>query len=194
MQDQGSRTQLLLQKGENASTVLHALLHQLQEAYGVTRVVTTVSEVVLQTSRGGRPQVCRDGRIQLECNIGVKRWSVGREPNSWTAWTRRSRIWRCGWAPSMGPGRVLPSGRVGYGSGNEYFESVYLLSRLMRGHPGLAALCHNRTRRVSGPWDCRGEKLGALADARFSLAFETAARWPGVIGSRYPHVYNRRGD
>jgi hypothetical protein len=149
MQDQGSRTQLLLQKGENASTVLHALLHQLQEAYGVTRVVTTVSEVVLQTSRGGRPQMCQDGRIQLECNIGVTRWSVGREPNSWTAWTRRSRIWRCGWPPSMGPGRVLLSGRVGYGSGTEKLtmsisSPFYHLSRLMRGHPGLAALCHLR--------------------------------------------------
>jgi hypothetical protein len=74
----GSGTQLLLQRGENVSTVLHALLHQLQEAYGVTPVVTTVSEVVLQGSRGGRPQGCRDGHIELECNMGVTLWSVGR--------------------------------------------------------------------------------------------------------------------
>ena len=48
---------------------LHTLLHQLREACGVTRVVTTVSEAVLQTSaRRGRPQVCRDGQVQLACN------------------------------------------------------------------------------------------------------------------------------
>ena len=46
-------------KGENASTMLR-LLHQLQEAYGVTRVLTTVSEVVLQTSAcRSRPQGVR---------------------------------------------------------------------------------------------------------------------------------------
>jgi hypothetical protein len=61
------------------STVLHALLHQLREAHGVTRVVTTVSEAVLQTSaRGDWPQLCRDGHVQLECNMGVTRWSVRR--------------------------------------------------------------------------------------------------------------------
>jgi hypothetical protein len=61
------------------STVLHALLHQLREAHGVTRVVTTVSEAVLQTSaRGDWPQLWRDGHVELACNMGVTRWSVRR--------------------------------------------------------------------------------------------------------------------
>jgi hypothetical protein len=98
----GSGTQLLLQKARTLRRCYTRCYTRYRKE--VTRVVTTVSEVVLQTSRGGRPQVCGDGRIQLECNMGVTLWSVGREPNSGTAWTKRSRTWRCGWPPSMGRG------------------------------------------------------------------------------------------
>lgn len=54
------------------------------------------------------------------------------------------------WVPALyGTGRVLLSGRVAYGSGTEKLimsisSPFYLLSRLMRGHPGLAALCQER--------------------------------------------------
>jgi hypothetical protein len=101
----GSETQSLLQKARTLRRCYTRCYTSYRKE--VTRVVTTVSKGVLQTSRGGRPQVCADGHIQLECSMGFKLWSVGREPNSGTAWTRRSRTWRCGWPPSMGRGACL---------------------------------------------------------------------------------------
>ena len=82
------------------STVLHALLHQLREAHGVTRVVTTVSEAVLQTSaRGDWPQPWRDGHVELERNGASEeikrartRHTPRQRPIGELTWKRRSTV------------------------------------------------------------------------------------------------------